>query len=311
MDIPAIETFLAVARLNSFSLAAEQLFITQPAISKRIASLEEHLGVKLFDRIQRKVILTEAGKIFLTGAQRISDAIEQSENDIASMYGSVAGELGIVTSHHIGLHRLPPILKHYVNKYPRVDLNLSFMDSETALLAVENAQTELAVITLPDETVSTVRTYPVWDDPLVIVVSSSHPLLTHKTTARSKPECTKLPAREEIVEPVSVELDQLCQYAAILPEKGTFTRELVDRYFADLHFTYQVKLSSNYLETIKMMVGVGLGWSVLPKTMLDKSLCALSIKQFQICRCLGIAHHTSRTLSQPARKMLELIIDTG
>lgn len=105
-----------------------------------------------------------------------------------------------------------------------------------------------------------------------------------------------------------VDAEQLCRYSAILPDKGTFTREIVDQYFTNLQIDYQVKLSSNYLETIKMMVSVGLGWSVLPESMLDKNLQTLNIEQFNVCRSLGIAYHTSRTLSQPARKMFELII---
>jgi len=314
MDIPAIEAFLAVSRLSSFSLAAEQLFITQPAISKRIASLEDQLGVKLFDRIQRKIMLTEAGRVFLPGAQRVSDAVRQSKNDIATMSGTVAGELCIATSHHIGLHRLPPILKQYVNEYPQVDLNLNFMDSESALQAVESAQIELAVITLPIESASCIRAYPVWDDPLAVVVGSSHPLLLEKILSDKKsskrmPGRIKSPARFEADKPIKVSLERLCQYAAILPEKGTFTREIVDKHFTDLEINYQVKLSSNYLETIKMMVSVGLGWSVLPQTMLDKNLRTLTIEQLNVCRSLGIVHHASRTLSQPARKMFELIMN--
>jgi DNA-binding transcriptional LysR family regulator len=339
MDIPAIEAFLAVTRLNSFSLAAEQLFITQPAISKRIATLEDQLGVKLFDRIQRKVMLTEAGKIFLPGAQRISDEVRQSKNAIATMSGTIAGELCIATSHHIGLHRLPPILKQYINQYPQVDLNLKFMDSESALQAVENAQIELAIITLPTKTASCIRAYHVWDDPLAVVVGSSPPLLfkqkvfeqqnfkqqvfeqerleqklseyalSEQEIANKKPGRITSQSRFETDKPFLVKLDQLCQYAAILPEKGTFTREIVDQYFTDVHINYQVKLSSNYLETIKMMVSVGLGWSVLPETILDNSLRTLTIEQFNVCRSLGIVHHASRTLSQSARKMFELIMN--
>ncbi len=308
MDIPAIEAFLTVARLNSFSLAAGQLFITQPAISKRIATLEAQLGVKLFDRIQRKVILTEAGKVFLPGAQRISEAVRESKNSIACMNETITGELCIATSHHIGLHRLPPILKNYVSQYPQVDINIDFMDSESALLAVEKAQIELAIITLPGKPALSIKTHLVWDDPLAVVVGNSHPLLSSNRTATQKSSGKKASAQQiESGKSFMVDAEQLCRYSAILPDKGTFTREIVDQYFTDRQIDYQVKLSSNYLETIKMMVSVGLGWSVLPESMLDKNLQTLNIQQFDVCRSLGIAYHTSRTLSQPAQKMFELI----
>ena len=271
--------------------------------------------------------MTEAGKVFLTGAQRIYEAVRQSKDALTNLSSRVAGELCIATSHHIGLHRLPPILKHYVNQYPDVDLNLNFMDSESALQAVEQAQIELAVITLPQQTAANIKAYHIWDDPLAVAVGSSHPLLmehmqrTQKqseqrstdkktvngTSAQIKSH-TAVKAAKSVAKPVIVDPHELSQYAAILPDKGTFTREIVDQYFSDLQINYQVKLSSNYLETIKMMVSVGLGWSVLPETMLDKNLTILTIEQFDVCRSLGIVHHASRTLSQPASKMFELVL---
>ncbi|MCP3852469.1 MAG: LysR family transcriptional regulator, partial [Gammaproteobacteria bacterium] len=87
MDIPAIETFLTVAKKQSFSLTAELLYLTQPAISKRIASLESELNCKLFDRIKKKIILTEAGKLFLPRAQNIIDELKAGKNTLAEMGG--------------------------------------------------------------------------------------------------------------------------------------------------------------------------------------------------------------------------------
>lgn len=299
MDISAIETFLTVEKMQSFSLAAEALHLTQPAISKRIAALESELNCQLFDRVKKKVILTEAGRLFLPGAQRIIAELKTSRNSIADMGGVVSGKLAMATSHHIGLHHLPPVLKNYVNQFPQVDLNLDFKDSEAACLAVENAEIELAVITLPNNPSQCLELIKVWNDPLSITIQNGHPILKkiHSKSDKNNQNYKKL--------------QRLTQFPAILPEKGTYTRELLDKYFAEFNMDLQVKLSSNYLETIKMMVSVGLGWSVLPQTLIDESLASISIPEFSASRTLGIVVHKNRSLSQAAKKMIQLIMETN
>ncbi len=295
MDIPSIETFLLVAKKHSFSLAAEELFLTQPAISKRIASLETELKYKLFDRVKKKVILTEAGRLFLPSAQRIVDELKSSKNSLAEINDVTSGELLMTTSHHIGLHHLPPVLKNYVNQFPQVDLKIDFVNSEAACLAVENAEIELAVITLPNKPSDCLNIKKIWSDPLAIAVHNDHSLVK-----QYKSKSLKQQFNLEV-------LKKLVQFPAILPEKGTYTRELLDQYFSKYEMELQVKLSNNYLETIKMMVSVGLGWSVLPKTLIDETLTSIDIQDFTIHRSLGIVTHKARTLSLPAQKLIDLI----
>ncbi|MCU7800705.1 MAG: LysR family transcriptional regulator [gamma proteobacterium symbiont of Lucinoma myriamae] len=296
MDIPSIETFLFVAKKQSFSLTAEALYLTQPAISKRIASLESELDCKLFDRVKKKIMLTEAGQIFLPRAQNIIEELKAGKNALSEMDDLVSGELDIATSHHIGLHYLPPILKKFVNQYPKVDLKLNFMESESACHAVENAEIELAVITLPIEPIATLVQSKIWEDPLTFVVHNNHCLLDERKQVNG---INTLLTHEDI--------EKLTQFPAILSEKGTYTRQLIDAYFHQSGMDVQVKLSNNYLETIKMMVSVGLGWSVLPQTLIDSTLTAITIPGFNAHRSLGIVTHKNRTLSHVAQKMSELI----
>jgi len=138
MNIASLKAFLAVADAASFSLAAERLFLTQPAISKRIAALESELDARLFDRIGRTVSLTEAGRALQPRARTILVDVEDSVRAITNLSGEVHGTLRFATSHHIGLHRLPPALKSFTRQYPDVRLDIQFMDSEAACLAVEH-----------------------------------------------------------------------------------------------------------------------------------------------------------------------------
>ena len=135
MDIGALQAFLAVAESGSFSHAADRVFLTQPAVSKRIAALEHELGTRLFDRIGRRIHLTETGRALLTRARTIIHELDDAKRSIANLAGRVSGELSMATSHHIGLHRLPPGLKAFHTTYPQVHLDLRFMDSEAGCQA--------------------------------------------------------------------------------------------------------------------------------------------------------------------------------
>lgn len=285
MDIANLQAFAKTAACASFSLAAQQLHLTQPAISKRIAALETELGVRLFDRIGRKVSLTEAGRTLLPRARRILAEVEDSRRALSNLSGKVSGVLTLATSHHIGLHRLPPLLREFAARYPQVQLDMRFTDSELACAAVGRGEAELGIVTLPPCTEPPLICTPVWVDPLAIVVNREHPL-----------------ARASQVQPA-----ELGGYPAILPGEITFTRRIVAD-FLDTHgVSLKVAFSTNYLETIKMMVAVGLGWSVLPRSMLDAETCALPVTGFALQRRLGVVRHNGQTLSNAARALLDLL----
>ncbi len=289
MDIAALKAFLAVAESGSFSRASAQLFLTQPAISKRVAMLETELGTRLFDRIGRHTSLTESGHALLPRARRILLEVEDCRRAISNLSERVAGILRIGTSHHIGLHRLPPILRTYSTNYPEVELDLHFMDSEEVCRAVLHGDLELGIVTLPLETPAELGSRKIWPDPLDFIIDPKHPL-----------------ARQKVVTPA-----QLCGFAAILPSPGTYTREVIEQAFKPLQLTIPIRLATNYLETIKMMVSVGLGWSVLPRSMISDDLAVLDVSRIgQLSRQLGTVWHSGRTLSNAAQAMLATLDDT-
>jgi DNA-binding transcriptional LysR family regulator len=285
MDIQSIQAFLSVSETGSFSRAADALFLTQPAISKRIRSLEHALDIALFDRIGKSVQLTEAGHALIPSCRRIVAEIAESERIISNLRTTTSGVLSIATSHHIGLHRLPPVLRDYSKHYPEVELKLSFMDSEQACQQILNGETELAIVTLPNEENDRLEMIPVWHDPLHIVVARQHPLASQKPISKR----------------------QLLDYAAILPSTGTHTRKLIDKALG-LDGTVRTLLETHYLETIKAMVQTGLGWSMLPASMVDDSLSVLTIKHVQTMRQLGIIVHSMRTKSNAANAMIDQLL---
>ena len=284
MDINELKAFLAVAETESFSLAGEQLHLTQPAVSKRVAALESELNTRLFDRISRNISLTEAGRQLLPRAQQMLYELEDIRRSISNLTGEVSGTLTMGTSHHIGLRRLPPALKQYSRSYPQVQLDIRFMDSETACSAVQHGSLELAIVTLPTEPLANLTTQAIWQDPLLFVASQEHPLSGYET----------------------VSLNDLMHYPAVLVAQGTYTRRILEQALEPLGLKLQIGMATNYFETLKMMVSIGLGWSLLPESMTeDPELKVLAVSELQLSRTLGAVTHTNRSLSNAARAMVD------
>lgn len=283
MEIAALKAFVAVAETGSFSTAASHLFLTQPAISKRVAALERELKTPLFDRIGHRITLTEAGSALLLKARHILEEIEESRRLVANLSGAVSGPLQVATSHHIGLHRLPVVLRDYNRRYAEVELDIRFMDSEAACTAVAGGALELAVVTLPEYETPPLVCQALWDDPMHIAVSAEHPL-----------------AKKQVGK-----LAPLAEYPVILPEADTFTRQIIEQKFKMENLNLKIGLETNYLETIRMMVSIGLGWSVLPETLFDHELIRLDIPGFNLQRSLGIVRHRDKTLSNAGKAFIE------
>lgn len=289
IDIDGIKAFVTVADARSFSIAANRLHLTQPAVSKRIALLESQMGVRLFDRIGRTVNLTEAGRALEPRAKDILMNIEDTQREISNLAGNIGGQLSLATSHHIGLWRLPQVLRKFSNLYPDVSLDLHFMDSEVAHEQIVQGNLELGVITLAPKSHERLNAVPIWRDELVFMCAADHPLTKNQ----------------------KIYIEQLPNYPAILPDMSTFTGRIVKSLFEERGLSLDVSMSTNYLETIKMLISVGLGWSVLPRSMLDESLTVISVPNVTIERQLGAIHHVQRTLSNAGRAFLECLREDG
>jgi len=285
MEIQTLQAFLAIAHHGSFSKAAQHLHLSQSAVSKRIATLENELDCRLFDRFGRHINLTEAGNILLPKAQQILSEIAQCRQLIKNLSNSVGGTLSIGTSHHIGLHRLPTHLQSFTHRYPEVELDLHFLDSEEACQKVLNGELELAVVTLPQESNKRLKAQLLWNDPLLFIVAKNHPLSQQK----------------------NLTLQDLLPHSAILPNHGTYTRDLIEQSFKSHASQLKIVLETHYLETIKTMVGIGLGWSLLPKSMCNDELVCLSLSDIKVSRSLGYVQHRDRTLSNAATAFIEIL----
>jgi DNA-binding transcriptional LysR family regulator len=298
MDTQALQAFISVAETESFSIAAQQLYLTQPAVSKRIAQLEANLDVQLFDRLPRKAILSPAGEALLPKARHILSELLDIKTELASLSGDVSGTLRIGTSHHIGLHHLPHLLRQFHDAYPQVKLSLQFLGSEAACDALAQGDLDIAFATLPLELHPKLDMRPIWRDPLKFVCAHTHPLSKIK----------------------KLSLETLSQFEAILPETNTVTFEIIDKAFKKEGVSLQtalpnryretISMMSSHMETIKMMASVGLGWAVLPEHLAsDSELFTLNAGPENIYRELGVLQRKRKTLGNAGRAFLAILPD--
>lgn len=285
LEISELITFIKVAETKSFSEAALALFVTQPAVSKRIAALESSLDVKLFDRIGRQVILTEAGTRLLPKAQQIANDLQDIKHSMTLQSKDISGELKIATSHHIGLRRLPNTLQRFQQNFPNVQLEIDFTQSEDAYQQVLKGEVEIGVITLTNKEEPLLESIPIWSDPLTCVVSQNHPLSQANV----------------------IDLAELAQYPCVLPNENTFTRQIAEQVFGKQGLKPNVRMNTNNFETLSMLVHIDWGWSLLPSTLVDEELHVLNFPDLNVERKLGSIHHKQRTLSRAALAFIALL----
>ncbi len=289
MNFNELQAFAAVSEQGSVSEAAATLFITQPAVTRRIQALENSLGVSLFDRQGKRLRLTEAGEVLLPRAKTLLAARDDATRAIDDLERTVAGRLRLATSHHIGLHRLAPVLKAFTRAYPDVSLDIRFEDSEAAHDLVQSRTCDLAVVTL-DPSASTASSGQfsyelIWQDPLAFVAAPDHPLAGS----------------------TAVSLESIAGHPAVLPGLATYTGRIVADLFAARGLTLKQSMSTNYLETISMLVAAGLGWSVLPVTMLSDDLVQVAADTEILYRKLGAVRLPERTPSRATSAFLETL----
>ena len=284
METKYLKTFLAVAQYSSFSRAAEETHLSQPAVSKRIALLEQELGVKLFDRIGRQVQLTEAGDLFRERALHLVNEYEHTLALLESASGDTAGVLSIGISHHLGLHRLPAVMHQFRKSYPAVKLDIRFMDSELAHELVARGDIELAAITLSQRAEQRIESIELWNDRLVFVCNQEHPLAGNRA---------------------KLQLADIAPLPCCLPSAATYTGRIIERGFREQNLALNPVLVTNYMETLARMAEVGLGWSVIPETLLSEARLYRLDLDVSLGRRLGLIRNSGRTLTRAAEAFIQ------
>jgi DNA-binding transcriptional LysR family regulator len=247
-----LQVFYTVARLLSFTKAAEALHMTQPAVTFQIRQMEDHFNTRLFDRTHNRINLTDAGKVVFEYAERIFEYYSEMENAIRELTGDLSGAITLGASTTIAEYMLPALLGDFKSQYEDVNLRLKVTNTEGIVSMVENNVIDLGVVEAPVNNknllVEVCRI-----DRLEVIVPPNHPLA-------SRP---------------SVTMRELSEYPFICREQGSGTREVIMKYIASQDVPkdqLNVCLELGSSESIKGAVEAGMGVSILSKTTISKEL---------------------------------------
>lgn len=287
IDHQQILAFLSVAETGSFSAAAQQLHLTQPAVSKRIALLESQVGAPLFERMARQVALTEFGAAFLPAARQVRLAMDDLAAVAVDSSRPLSGRLAIALSHYVGLHLLPTMLATFSRRYPDVLLDLRFMDSEAAIMAVAQGTVRLAYGTLSHCAPDSVKTVTLWQEKLVPLVALRH---AEQRTPTLYDLARRLPV--------------------IAPAANTSTRQAIDIWMNAQKITPLAVIEVNQLDSIALLVGTGIGWSVLPETLQNPTLARVTENKLAPPkRQLGLITQKNRPTHRLAQAFMDCVTE--
>jgi DNA-binding transcriptional LysR family regulator len=174
MNIEQLYTFQEVARLGSFSEVAKKLGISQPAVSFQIQKLEQELGIRLVDRSQRAIALTEAGKRLLDFAEAVGEEREQLQHDLEQMRDEIAGDLRLNASTIPGEYLLPPLLARFKQQHPAVRIQVDVSDSMTVIDRISENTGEIAFCGIAPEG-RDLDSFRIASDEIVLIVPVEHP----------------------------------------------------------------------------------------------------------------------------------------
>lgn len=289
LTLQQLRLFEAVARHGSFTRAAQELFLTQPAVSIQVKRLEEGVGSPLFEHHGRRFQLTAVGKELYAAARDVLARLRMLEGTVQSMQDTVAGplQLAAVTS---AKYFVPHLLGAFLNRYPDAEPRLKVTNRENALARLAEGRDDLVFMgQVPDQL--PVESIPFLSNVLVVVAHPDHPLVG---------------ARE-------VPLGRLAEERFLVREPGSGTRKAVDQVLAEQHITIAPYMELGSGEAIKQAVMAGLGVSVISLYNLRLELAAgqiavLDVAGFPLQRRWYAVHSRERQLSLAASTFLEFIL---
>ncbi len=252
-----LQVFATVARLLSFTKAAESLHMTQPAVTFQIRQLEEYFNTRLFDRTHNRITLTEAGELVKGYADRIISLYNEMDNEVRTLTGDIQGPLLIGASTTIGEYFIPGIIGNFQGIYPDVRIRLHVANTNGIIHLVENNEIDIGIVEGPINNKNLVKE-GIWNDELVAVCPVGHPLDERK----------------------KVKAAELVEYPFISREEGSGTREVVEKYFAKREIdsdNINIIMEFGSPESIKSAVTAGLGVSILSIATVEKELALGSL----------------------------------
>ncbi|RYM01753.1 LysR family transcriptional regulator [Sporolactobacillus sp. THM7-7] len=287
MEWQQIEYFQVVARLQHMTQAAEALAISQPALSRSIARLEDELGVPLFERQGRSIILNQYGKLFLKHANRILKEFEETKKEIQDLLDPEYGEVSLGFLHTLGVNMIPNILRDFQHLHPKTKIKLFQNNNVSLLKQLQLGEVDLCLVhhAFDDPHIQWVK---LWNEELFLMVPATHPL-----------------ASEE-----SVTLDEIESEPMISMKPGYELRKIADKLCRKAGFTPNVTFEGEEVTTLAGLVAAGLGVALLPdqKDIDNSKVTKLHVRRPVCERQIGLSWYEDRSLSPAADRFKSFVL---
>ncbi|BBL76935.1 LysR family transcriptional regulator [Methylomagnum ishizawai] len=283
-----LKVFERVARRLSFTRAAEELYLTQPAVSMQIKQFEENIGLPLFERLGKKIYLTRAGEELYQLSRTISEQLDAAELLIEELKGTDGGRLVVAvasTVHYFGIR----LLAEFCRRYPKVKVSFKVTNRKGLLQQLEDNEADVVLMGQPPED-QDLQYEAFLENPLVLIAPAGHPLAGKR----------------------GIPLSELQDENFIMREQGSGTRSAAERYFGErgVHLTASMEMNTN--GAIKQGVEEGLGLAIVSIHTLERELesgrvVVLDVEHFPIRRQWFIVHRSGKRLSAVAREFADFV----
>ncbi|MCS7463948.1 LysR family transcriptional regulator [Paenibacillus doosanensis] len=288
MEWQQLEYFRAVAKTEHFTKAAEQLAISQPALSRSITKLEEELGVALFDRIGRSVQLNRYGKLFLRRVDRALQEIQDGADELRQMKDPYTGTVSLAFLMTFGLSVLPEVISSFNRRYPQVEFALYQNPTTSIIEQLVQSEVDLCIVG-PLDSMKGIAWHKLIEEELFVYVPAAHRLAEAKAVA----------------------LAELADEPFIGFKRGYGMRTLTDRFCAQSGFEPSIRFEGDDVATVAGLVSSGLGVALIPSfSGIDPGkIRRLRVSQPQCRREIGLAWMKDRTLSPAAELFRSFIME--
>jgi len=284
-----LQVFEKVASHLNYSRAAEELYLSQPAVSMQIKQLEGHIGLPLFEQMGKKIFLTEAGHELFHYARSISQQLVEMESVFDEMKGLTQGKLTLSVVNTAN-YFTPQLLAKFCQQHPNINVILQVANRDAVLKQLADNSTDLAIMGQPPEGLDLIAE-SFLDNPLVVIAATNH----------------------KLAQLARVEFAQLAEEKFLSREKGSGTRSAMERVFAQHNIQPRISMEMETNEAIKQAVQADMGLGILSLHSIEleletKRLAMLNVEYFPLVRHWYVAHRSNKRLSTAAIAFKEFLL---
>ena len=285
-----LNVFEAVARLLSYTKAAEALHLSQPAVSMQIRQLEDEVGLELFEKLGKKIQLTEAGSELFGYSQAINRQLQEAEEVLEHLKGLSRGRLKIAVASTINYYA-PRLLAAFSKRYPGIGLHLDVTNRKTLVRLLEANEADMVLMGKPPPSLE-LESESFMDNPLVVIAPPDHPLAGEK----------------------SITLDRLAQETFVVREPGSGTRQAMERFFTEKGLKLRQSMEMTRAEAIKQGVRAGMGLAFVSTHTIELEvetgrLVILDVNDFPINRRWYLVYRKGKRLSPVAEAFRKFVME--